>query len=156
MSGWPEHLVAPAGNEGEDPRAEVSRRVDGIAAVWTHGDADYHNHCSNQHRLQTGRGGRVTSVTESQNTHHQGRCADHLRSTLCINHSDLFDEIQNAGPIQKHKNTWQYVTKLKLKKVSVDVTWSTTPPHTLRYSAGYVEKIPAVAVGPLTVRSPLL
>ncbi len=35
-----EDLAAPAGDSGEDPRAKVTSRVDGVAAVVAHGHAD--------------------------------------------------------------------------------------------------------------------
>lgn len=62
----PEHVHAPPGHGCEEPRPQVSRRVDGVAAVETHGHGDGHDHQADAQRLHTFWGADVLPVSDGQ------------------------------------------------------------------------------------------
>lgn len=74
----PEDLHAPAGHGGEEAGAEVPRRVDGIAAIETHGDGDGHDDQADAQGLHAFRSANVSPVGDGQDAQDERAGADHL------------------------------------------------------------------------------
>lgn len=74
-----EHLWAPAGNGSEEARSQVTRWVDSVAGVETHGEADHQNSKAHSEGLQALGDGVVVGVHNSQDTHYQSCSANGLQ-----------------------------------------------------------------------------
>lgn len=77
----PEHLHAPAGHSGEEARSEVPGRVDGVAAVQTHGHSDGHDDQADAQWLHAFRSANVLLVGDGQDAQDEGTGANHLRAS---------------------------------------------------------------------------
>lgn len=80
----PEHLHAPSGHSGEEARSEVPRRVDGVAAVQTHGHGDGHDDQADAQWLHAFGSADVLPVSDGQDAQDEGAGADHLREETSI------------------------------------------------------------------------
>lgn len=80
----PEHLHAPSGHSGEEARSEVPRRVDGVAAVQTHGHGDGHDDQADAQWLHAFGSADVLPVSDGQDAQDEGAGADHLREEMSI------------------------------------------------------------------------
>lgn len=74
-----ENIISPADKEGEQTRPEIPGRVDGVATVGAHRDADNQHYWSHEGRLETVGDINVPLVPERQDAQQQCSCADHLR-----------------------------------------------------------------------------
>lgn len=80
----PEHLHAPSGHSGEEARSQVPRRVDGVAAVQTHGHGDGHDDQADAQWLHAFGSANVLPVSDGQDAQDEGAGADHLREETSI------------------------------------------------------------------------
>ena len=82
-----EDVAAPAGDEGEKPRTEIARRVDGVSGIEAEGRADQQDQHADDHRRKPGWRRRVAAVGNAENSGDEQRRAD-----------DLVDEPAGKGP----------------------------------------------------------
>lgn len=99
----PEHLPAPASHSGEEPRAEISSRVYGIAAVQTHGDADGHDGQADAERLHAFWGADVLPVGDGQDAQDQRSSGNNLpkqkKHRIIIKTMNLFWVFRSTGAL---------------------------------------------------------
>src|SRR3954466_9432229 len=81
-----EDLAAPAGDEREQARTEIARRVDRVAGVEAEGRADQHDEQTHDDRREPGRHWRVAAVHDAEDHGDEQRGAD-----------DLIDEAAHRG-----------------------------------------------------------
>lgn len=74
-----ENTGSPAGHSGEKSWAEVSGRVNSVAGVEAHRQADDQDHKSDSEGLQSLWDGVVIWIHDSQDADNEGSCADDLR-----------------------------------------------------------------------------
>lgn len=78
--GLPEHVHAPPGHSCEEPRAEVSCRVDGVAAVEPHGHGDGHDGQADAQGLHTFWGADVLPVSDGQDAQDEHTGSNYLEN----------------------------------------------------------------------------
>lgn len=76
--GLPEHAHAPPSHSREEPRPQVSGRVDGVAAVQAHGHGDGHDDQADAQRLHTSGGADVLLVSDGQDAQDEGTSSNYL------------------------------------------------------------------------------
>ena len=77
-----EHLRAPAGYGSEEARSQVTCRVDGIAGVKTHGEADDQDDEAHGEGLQALGDGVIVRVHDGQDAYNQSCCANGLQGGM--------------------------------------------------------------------------
>ena len=76
----PEYIHAPAGHSGEEARAEISRWVDRIATVQTHGHSDGHDDQADAQRLHALWSADIPPVSDGQDAQDQSSSGDYLEN----------------------------------------------------------------------------
>src|SRR5579863_2464135 len=73
-----EHVAAPAGHRGEEPRAKITGWVDGVAGIETEGHADRQHEQAHGDRADGGRGIQIPLVADGKDAADQERRAHDL------------------------------------------------------------------------------
>lgn len=74
----PEHVQAPPSHSREEPRPQVSCRVDGVAAVQPHGHSDGHDDQADAQRLHAFWGADILLVSDGQDAEDECTSSNYL------------------------------------------------------------------------------